>query len=182
MLIGFPSLIRELEKAEKRWAGDALGDLILTAPLPSDSAGKNRGVLARYRYLGISKKTQNPDASAKLLQYIMSEVGSAKSLEAFPLLLSPKRSLVNTQWTTPLSDVFARTRLDAFIPALQDDIFFFQYDIKGEYTRILRDYIDRNEKVDINNLIKTIQNDISCLVETRENGAVSEKCSGSNEW
>ena len=62
MLVGYPSLIREIEKSEKRAGSEALGDLILTEKLPQDSLGKNRSNLARYRYLAVSKKTGNPDS------------------------------------------------------------------------------------------------------------------------
>lgn len=130
MLIGYPSLIREIEKSEKRAGTEALGDLILTEKIPQDSLGKNRSNLARYRYLAVSKKTDNPEPSAKLLEYMMSDMASAQGEEAFPLLISPLRSRSESQKTTSLSSVFARTRLDAFIPDIQDQIFVFDYGLK----------------------------------------------------
>lgn len=176
LFIGFPTQVRELEKAYKRAEGEALDDLILTEKVPLDSLGRNRTNLARYKYLGISKKTTAPEASAKLLEYLMTDVASAKATEAFPLLLSPKRTLVMEQVNSPVSDIFARARMDAFIPDTDTDIFVFDYGMKSEYRKILREYIDRNEKVDINNLIKTLQTNISCLSESQTTGDMSEKC------
>ncbi len=180
MLVGYPSLIREIEKSEKRAGSEALGDLILTEKLPQDSLGKNRSNLARYRYLAVSKKTDNPDSWAKLLEYLMSDIAHTKATEAFPLLISPLRSRSEWQKTTSLSSVFARARLDAFIPDIQDQIFVFDYGLKWEYEKILREYLDRNDKIDINTIIKLIQKNVSCESESILSGSLSEKCIGND--
>lgn len=176
IVVGYPSLIRELEKAGKRASEELLDDLILTEKLPQDSLGNNRANIARYKYLGISKKTQNPEASAQILLYLMSDIWSSKTREVFPLLISPLRSVSVSQKETPLSTVFARTRLDAFIPDLQDDVFVYNYSIKPEYEKIFREYIDRNEKIDINNVTKVIQRNISCELESTLSGILSDGC------
>ncbi len=176
MIIGFPSIIRELEKSEKRATKEALDDIILTEKLPQDSLWKNRVNIAKYRYLALSKKSENLDAAVDLLSYVMGDAGSIKAEEAFPLLISPFRSRSEAQKETSLSQVFARTRLDAFIPSLQEDIFVFQYDIKSEYEKIFRDLIDRSEKIDINNLTKTIGKNVGCELESTLSGTLSEIC------
>lgn len=176
IIIGFPSLIREIEKSEKRGWKEVLDDIILTERLPQDSLWKKRVNIARYRYLALSKKSQNLDAAADLLSYLMSETAWAKAQEAFPFLISPLRSWSEGQKETVLSQVFARTRLDAFIPDLQEDIFVFQYWIKWEYEKIFRELIDRNEKIDINNLTKVIGKNVVCELESTLSGVLSELC------
>ncbi len=179
ILVWYPSLIREIEKAEKRAWGDALDDLILTEKLPQDSLGKNRTNIARYRYLGVSKKTENAEAAAALLSYTMSDTGRIRTEENFPLLISPVRSWSEWQKETPLSKVFTRTRLDAFIPELQDTVFVFGYGIKWEYERVFREYIDRNEKIDINKMLLTLSNGIWCELDSILSATLSEKCTDS---
>jgi ABC-type glycerol-3-phosphate transport system substrate-binding protein len=176
MVIGYPSLIREIEKAWKRAWDELLDDLILTERLPQDSLGKNKINIARYRFLALSKKTENPLAWADLLSYIMSDAGMSKSLESFPLLISPLRATVESQRETSLSKVFARTRLDAFIPELWDDIFLYDYRIKWEYEKTFREYLDRNTKIDINNMVKVLSKNISCELESTLSWVVSESC------
>jgi hypothetical protein len=154
MIIGYPSIIREIEKAEKRAGKELFDSLILTERLP------------RYRYLAISGKSVNPEASASLLEYLMSTVGTTKAREAFPLLISPVRSTTQSQINTPLSRVFARTRLDVFIPELRDEVFVFDYGLKTEYEKIFREYIDRNQNIDINKLLEVLQNNIFCDIES----------------
>lgn len=181
MIIGFPSIIREIEKSQKRAGQEALNDIILTERLPQDSLGKNRVNIAKYRYLALSKKSENLDAAADLLAYILSDVGTQKAREAFPLLISPIRSGSQEQKETILSELFARTRLDAFIPDLQDDIFVFQYQIKWEYDKIFREMIDRNEKIDINNLSKTIGKNVWCELESTLSWILTDACVNPNE-
>lgn len=181
LFLWFPTQIREIEKAYKRAGDVALDDLILTERLPLESLGKNRTNLARYKYLGVSKKTDAPEAAAKLLEYLMTDTASEKAIEAFPLLLSPKRTFVTTQMNSSVSDIFARARLDAFIPDVDTDIFVFDYGMKWEYKKILREYIDRNEKVDINNIIKTLQTNITCLSASQNTGEVREECTTTTE-
>ena len=180
MLVWYPSTIREIEKAEKRANGQSLWDLILTERLPEESLGKERLNIARYKYIGVSQKSENPEAAARLIEYVMSDIWAERAIEAFPILISPIRSYVEQQKNTPLSDVFARTRLDAFIPELDEKLFAFNYQIKWEYRRIFREYIDRNGKVDINNMFQDIKSSISCQIESLESGSISEKCTTNN--
>lgn len=181
MIVGFPSIIREIEKSEKRAGQEVLKDILLTEKLPQDSLGKNRVNIARYRYLAVSKKSENLYAALDLMTYLLSDVGIQKAREAFPLLISPIRSWSQEQKETILSEVFARTRLDAFIPDLQDDIFVFQYQIKWEYDKNFREMIDRNEKIDINNLSKTIGKNVWCELESSLSWVLSDTCLNPNE-
>ncbi len=175
-VVWYPSLIHEIEKAQKRAGNDAVDALILTEKLPQDSLSKDHINIARYSYLGISKKTENPIAWAKLLAYLMTEDVQSKVQDIFPLLISPVRALsVNTK-NTSLSQIFARTRMDAFIPESTDKLTVFHYGIKSEFERIFSEEIDRNGKIDINNLITQITTIIKCELESIKSDTLSKSC------
>jgi hypothetical protein len=106
MVIGFPSTIRDIEKAQKRAEGDILDDLILTERIPADSLSEKRINLARYSYLAISRNTKNPIVSARLLSYLMTPTALEKIREVFPYLISPDRAIMATQGNTSLSTIF----------------------------------------------------------------------------
>jgi hypothetical protein len=107
---------------------------------------------------------------------MMSETGRALSRENFPLLISPIRGESPLQRNTPLSSIFARTRLDAFIPELDEEIFVYDYGLKSEYEKIFREYIDRNDFKDINRMIKLLQKNIPCELAAQSGGKIDEKC------
>jgi ABC-type glycerol-3-phosphate transport system substrate-binding protein len=176
MVVGYPSLIREIEKAEKRAWSEAITDIILTERLPQDSLGKDFFNTARYSYLAVSSKTEHPQAAADFLAYLMSEKTMTEIIEIFPHLISPDRKLALTQANIPLSSVFARTRMDAFLTRAGDKVQIFQYGLKSEYEKTFRDYIDRNEKIDINNLLSRIQKSVECKIESIEWNTLSSKC------
>jgi len=73
MIIGYQSLIHEIEKSGKRAGEEILDDLILTEKIPQDSLGQPRVNIARYKYLALSTKSQNALMAANLLSYIMSD-------------------------------------------------------------------------------------------------------------
>jgi hypothetical protein len=60
----------------------------------------------------------------------MSDTGMSKAQESFPLLISPERIRADAQKDTILSQIFARTRLDSFIPVLGESLFVYEYQIK----------------------------------------------------
>jgi ABC-type glycerol-3-phosphate transport system substrate-binding protein len=181
MVIGYPSLIREIEKSEKRAGADAVSDIILTERLPVDSLGKNTTSLARYRYLALSDKTLYPIAGADFLSYLMSERALLRVQEVFPYLISPQKHLSKTQGNTSLSKLFARARLDAFLPLPGEKLMIFEYGLKWEYEKIYRDYIDRNSKIDISNILNRIKNIVECKTESSKTATLSEKCLESDQ-
>jgi ABC-type glycerol-3-phosphate transport system substrate-binding protein len=176
MVIGFPSTIRDIEKAQKRAEGDILDDLILTERIPADSLSEKRINLARYSYLAISRNTKNPIVSARLLSYLMTPTALEKIREVFPYLISPDRAIMATQGNTSLSTIFWRTRLDAFLPLWWEQLFIYQYWLKREYENIFRDYIDRSAKIDISTILTRIQRSIECKIESSSGMTLSSKC------
>lgn len=106
----------------------------------------------------------------------MTEDVQSKVQDIFPLLISPVRALsVNTK-NTSLSQIFARTRMDAFIPESTDKLTVFHYGIKSEFERIFSEEIDRNGKIDINNLITQITTIIKCELESIKSDTLSKSC------
>jgi ABC-type glycerol-3-phosphate transport system substrate-binding protein len=176
MAIGFPSLIRDIEKAQKRAEGDILDDLILTERIPVKSLSETKTNLARYSYFVVSQNTKNPIPSARLLAYLMTPPALEKIREVFPYLISPDRTIMATQGNTSLSTVFWRTRLDAFLPTWGEQLFVYRYWLKGEYEKIFRDYIDRSIKTDISTILTRIQKNVECKIESSSGMTLSSKC------
>jgi ABC-type glycerol-3-phosphate transport system substrate-binding protein len=176
IVVWYPSLIRDIEKAQKRAGTEAITDIILTERLPQDSVGKTFMNTARYSYLAVSSKTEHAKAAADFLAYLMDEKTMIKIQEVFPYLISPDRKLALTQANTPLSGLFARTRMDAFLTQPGDKVQVFDYGLKSEYEKTFRDYIDRNDKIDINNILSRIQQSVECKVESTKWGTLSSKC------
>ena len=175
-VVGYPSLIWEIEKAYKRAWTNAVDALILTDRIPWESLGKEKQNLARYQYLGISKKSPNALAAAKLLEYLMRDWSQKTIQEQFPLLISPLRSYYDSIGATPLSRVFAKAKLAPFIPESWEKLVVFHYGLKEEFEKIFAQDIDRNEKIDNNNLLTQISAAVQCELETMQKGTLSESC------
>lgn len=176
MIIGFPSTVREIEKAQKRAWAEAVWWLILTERLPQNSVGKGSINIARYRYLALSAKSANPGAGSDFIRYLMSQTTLAATAEAFPYLISPDRTISQLQWQNSLSLLFARARLDAFIPEVGDALVVFNYGLKNEFEKIYEDFLDRNDKIDINNLLSQIKDAVDCKIESSIGWVLSDKC------
>lgn len=176
MIVWFPSIIREIEKSEKRAWPDAISSLVLTERLPQDSLSKWRTNIARYRYLAISAKSQNQMAWADFLNYLLQEKTLATMADAFPYLISPDRSISQSQWQKGFSTVFARAKLDAFIPLSWETLAIFNYWLKSEYEKIFEDSIDRTEKIDISNILSRIKDAVECKIESTIWWVLSSKC------
>lgn len=179
-VVGYPRLIEEIEKAQKRAGTEAVDALILAEHIPRSSLGEGGTNIARYSYLGLSKNTKNPVAAAKVLSYLMTDSALTKAQEVFPKYISPIRTLAENQTDTSLSSVFARVKMNAFLPLPDEKLQVFHFGLRTEYDSILTDAIDRNEKIDMNNIIETIHNSLQCEIESVIGGDLSTKCEQSN--
>ncbi len=175
IIVWYPSLAWEIEKAYKRAGSDATDGLILTERLPQDSLGKSEKNIARYQYLAVSNKSSYQIASAKLLEYLGTETIRRKTIEIFPGLISPEKSYYQEQENSPLSRLFARAQLSAFIPSVWEKLEVFHYGEKRLFTEMLGDYLDRNEKTD-NNILENITKAVKCELESLENANMSDSC------
>jgi len=93
MVIGYPSFVAELEKAQKRAGSSSAEDVILTEQLPTANRGENTS-LARYSYFGISRATTQPEASLAFLEYLTSEDAGRKASDAYPYLIPAQVNLL----------------------------------------------------------------------------------------
>jgi ABC-type glycerol-3-phosphate transport system substrate-binding protein len=176
MVFGYQSLIEDLEKAQKRAASEAVNDIILTERIPQDSWNGKKKNIARYAYFWISKSSNNGIAGVKFLEYLMTEDALQKYLKSHPYMIAAQTKFYTAQEAARLSSVLARTRLDSFIPELDETLFVFDYGMKSEFERFLDKYIDRNDKWDINNLWSLLSRTIQCAVGPYTTGTNLSDC------
>lgn len=175
-VIGYPSLITDIEKAQKRAGAEAVDSLILSEHIPRTSLGDNPVNIARYQYLGISKNSKNAIAAAKLLAYLTTDEALTKTQEVFPRLISPLRAISEKQTNTPLSDIFARVKMDAFLPLQWEKLSVFHFWLRDEYEKLFTDAIDKNNKSDTNSILNDISQSILCELESISSNSLSAKC------
>lgn len=181
MIFWFPSIVSELEKAQKRAGTKATNDIILTERMLTDSVGKEKSKnLARFSYFAISKSSKNGIAAAKFLEYLMTEDAEQKFLAEYPYLIAAQRKFYASQASNRLSSVFARTRLDAFIPGANDALVVFDYGLKSEFDVFLDKYIDRNSIWDISNIWSSLSQAITCAVAPYTGWDLPKNCESKN--
>jgi ABC-type glycerol-3-phosphate transport system substrate-binding protein len=176
MILGYPSIINELEKSTKRSGIDSIENLVLTAPVPQDQLSSKKRNIVRFPYLSISKATKSPFGAAKFLEYLMTDDGIRKIQEAYPYLIPPKPSLYESWKWKSLSNVLTRARLDAFIPEIGETLSVFDFWLKAEFDVFLSEAIDRNENIDINNISKLLISTIDCGIGLYLGTDLSSEC------
>lgn len=175
-IIGYPSTIKDIEDAKKRAWVNATTSLIFTERVPQKTLDGTFKNLARYKYLGLSKTSKNPILGARFLNYLISEDAGSRFMGAFPTYIPAQRTLYETRSESPLSSVFARTRLESFIPRIGDTLTVFDYGNREEFERILVDNIDRNKKIDKNNIIKLLSSAIKCSLSGLSEYDTTDSC------
>lgn len=176
MIIWFPSTVREIEKAQKRAWEEIVTGLILTERIPQNTVAKARLNIARYKYLALNAKSVNPKAWADFLNYLMDQKTLATATDVFPYLISPDRTISQTQGQTALSPLFARAYLNSFIPESSEILVVYNYGLKNEYEKIFEETLDRNDKIDINNILSQLKDSVDCKIESTVEWTLSDKC------
>ncbi len=97
MIYGYPSLITELEKSDKRVGLESKAGVILTEKIPSDSANSGIKNIAKFNFFALSKTTQNPEAGVKFLEYLMTSEAEKVFLQNNSYLLSAQREFWTAQ-------------------------------------------------------------------------------------
>lgn len=180
MIFWYPSTVSELEKAQKRAWTLAVNDVILTERIPKDSTWGKKKNLAKYSYFWVSKTSKNGIAAAKFLEYLMTSDAMQKFLKEYPYLISAQREFHPSQANNRLSDVLARTRLDAFIPEFDEELINFDYWLKPEFDNFLDKYIDRNSSSDINNIWIDLYSSVNCAVAPYTENPIPRDCEREN--
>jgi maltose-binding protein MalE len=175
LILGYPSIVWELEKAVKRANGKDVKWLILSERIPQNSPEKPQNI-ARYQYFWLSKLSKNGYAWAKFLEYLMTDEAERIFISANPTLIPAKRSFYDSVKDNSLSSVFPRIKLDTFIPNAGDTLSVFDYGFKKEFEKFLDEYIDRNDNMDMNNISSLLSQEISCTIGTYQWTTVSDTC------
>ena len=166
MIYGYPSLITELEKSDKRAGILSRASVILTEKVPADSLQNGAKNIAKFNFFALSKTTKNPEAGVKFLEYLMTSDAEKTFLQNNSYILSAQREFWTAQKGTKLSSILSRTTMDAFIPDTNEELFIFSYGLKAEFENFLSEYIDRNNTIDISNISERLSHDLSCSIDT----------------
>lgn len=176
MILGYPSLITDLEKSDKRvWVFSKAG-LIFTERIPLESPIEWRKNLAKYNYFALSRTTENPLAGAKFLEYLMTSDAQKRYLAKNPYTISAQREYWKAQEWTSLSSVINKSTLTAFIPEIDEELSVFWYWLKAEFNTFLAEYIDRTDNIDINNISENISQKIWCSISISIEWKESDDC------
>lgn len=172
-IVWYPSTVDAIEDAKKRAWVEAVNSIILTEKIPQNSLGGTAMNIARYKYFWLSKSTQNPDLWVKFLGYLLTEDAQSRYIQSFPGYIPAQRAFYDASRNTALSNIFSRTKLDSFIPSLGEQLVVFDYGERVQFEQFLLDNIDRNSKIDKNNILSTLSERIQCSMVS---------LSGEQEW
>lgn len=175
MIIGYPSLILELEKSSKRVWESSSNWVILTERLPQSSSTEFNNT-ARYTYFGISKLTNNPLVSVKFMEYLMTPEAQRLFSEKYPYLIPAQTEFYDSTELNSLSETLARAKISAFIPKVWDKISVFQYGIKSRFEKYLKEWLDWSSIQDPEDLLLNITKELECEINTSLNGVESSDC------
>lgn len=171
MIYGFPSMIEELEKAQKRTQALQKNAVVLTDRIPQSSLWKESVNIARYSFFALSKGSKNPYAGAKFLEYLATEDAMRLYLKHNSYMISAQHEFHVSQRDTPLSNTLSRATLGAFIPDPSESLIVFSYGLKTDFMRFLDESIDRNKNIDISNIGSSISGQIRCSLATYQNSS-----------
>lgn len=136
MIIGYPSLITELEKSKKRAGSESIHENILTDKIPLHSL-KTPENIAKYSYLAISKNSKNPEASLAFLKYLTTPDAGRILMEIYPYMIPAQKELQASAAKIALSSEIPRAKLDGFIPSPGTKLYVFDYGLKEKFLSIL---------------------------------------------
>lgn len=176
LIVGYPSLVFELEKAKKRAGSQSVDDVILAERLPqfSDRSIEN---IAKYSYLGISKKTQYPDAAARFLAYLMTDDAQRIAMEVYPHLIPAQTEFHYAAQGKSFSSELSRIKLDNFIPQPTTKLTVFDYGIKSKFQSILDQNWDAFEsRSELSTLGSRISRTIACEIAIYDGNSTQKDC------
>ena len=136
MILGYPSLISELELSQKRVGSTNVGDLIYTDKIPQFSA-KNPYNIAKYSFFGISKNSKNPEQSLKFLQFLMSSRAQEIAMEIYPASIPAQTEFHAAAAVKALSEKFPKAKMDAFLLSPSMSVSVFDYGAKSIFDAVV---------------------------------------------
>jgi len=143
MVIGFPSLLREIEYAIKRAGSEnVLSSVALrTSEIPQTSLDPKDAVnLGEYNYFALSKTSLHPQAGYSFLAYLASGEAEEKYLQNFPMYLPAQRLREESKMSESISKEYTRVKYRSFMNS-EVSLQTFGKGLKNEYdsyfTRVL---------------------------------------------
>lgn len=183
MIIGYPSLIKEIILAIKRTSWDAnLSEKYLrTAPIFQISSTdwwdskSEKSNLINYNFFALSKFSNNSELGYKFLSFLSTKETQEKYISKFPYYLPALKSLEDWRLEQPLEDWYDRTKFRDF---LQEDVVLKSFPkwLKNEYenyfnnwlnsdnfdTKIFLDKAYKYLDCSVNHIIKWVDFDKQC--------------------
>jgi maltose-binding protein MalE len=175
MIVGYPSLVLELEKSSKRAGSDSVSSVILTDHILQSST-QNSTNIGKYTYFGISKLTKNGPASLKFIEYLMTPEAQRLFSQEYPYIIPAQSEFYPSVESNTLSETLSRTKLSSFLPGNREKISVFQYWLKSRFERYLREGLDTTESPDISAITTKISREISCEIGATLGWSQSEEC------
>lgn len=136
MILGYPSLITEIENSQKRVGAKGMENMIYTAKIPQFLA-KNQANLAKYNFFGISKNSKNGDAALKFINFLMTPEAGQIAMQIYPTLIPAQIEFHASAATVALSENFPKAKLDAFLLGSGWNVKVFNYGSKSTFDAII---------------------------------------------
>lgn len=120
MVIGYPSLVKEIELAIKRTSGtiNINKKFLRTSPLPQISSDKEKNSatnLINYNYFALSKDTQNLAMWYDFMNYLSRQEAQEKYLKSFPAYLTALRALEDQRKKENISKDYEYVSYESFM-------------------------------------------------------------------
>ena len=176
MVIGYPSLILDLEKSSKRVGSTSSAAVILTERVPKNNSQSHTNI-GRYSYFAISKLSNKWLIGVKLLEYLMTPEAQRLYINEYPYLIPAQSEFYASVEDVSLSDTLSRTKLAPFIPSIGDTLSVFQYGLRSRFDQYLREGIDTSSTPDIESITAKISRDIGCDISMLSQWESSGDCS-----
>ena len=118
MIVGFPSLLREIEYSIKRAGSEnVITKLNLrTSEIPQASLDPKDAInLGEYNYFALSKTSQNVQAGYSFLSYLSTGEAEEKYLANFPMYLPAQRIREESKMNEAISKDYERVKYRSFM-------------------------------------------------------------------
>lgn len=185
MIVGFPSLLREIEYSIKRAGSENVLSTknLRTSEIPQVSLDPKDAInLGEYNYFALSKTSQNPQAGYSFLAYLATGEAEEKYLQNFPMYLPAQRLREESKMSEAISKDYDRVKyrsfmnsdtwLETFDKGLRNEYNAYFSSVLGNIQKNPKDmlldaikYIDCNRKHLIRDGLNIIAPDEECKID-----------------
>lgn len=163
MVVGFPSLLREIEYAIKRAGTENVlsGKSLRTSEIPEPSNDPKEWVnLGEYNYFALSRTSKNSQAGYTFLAYLYSREAEEKYLEKFPTYLPAQVIFEEKKLDEQISPDYERVKYRSFMNP-DTDLHIFDKGLKNEYDAYFSN-ISRNTKKESKDVLMGVNKYVDC--------------------